>query len=416
MDGKPTCESCFDRPRRASSAQPPKAPVRREETGVLNVRRVTRMGGTRNGPMGATIAELTKKLGQRSVSTAPRMPFSSRSNSNTSLPKSASSQSSLDAPRSPAKDQYAFPIHVPTSPGKAPNMTRSGSLTGSPPKPRPLTAQFRDGLNLAAFKPSFGADADDERLSRRDSRSRSVSPVKRPAWKLAVSPPKARGILGSSTSHPDDSAPHSDANDNGSSTVRAETKVPGSPSLSPVVAASNRLSVADQDPGRPRTSSGFLRPLNSPFSAPKKADHRDVLQGEKGSGPGSRDSSEGSLASTLEPAEGTVRCAACHLLPFEQPGFPEMQEVVMVTLADQVHLHANCFRCSVCNQLIDGAKTFVRLQNDAAYPALGEGLAAYAHPHCSPTIQLTMTRSNCDGKDRRVTVRRATGRVSIQQA
>uniref|UniRef100_V5EAD1 LIM zinc-binding domain-containing protein n=1 Tax=Kalmanozyma brasiliensis (strain GHG001) TaxID=1365824 RepID=V5EAD1_KALBG len=73
----------------------------------------------------------------------------------------------------------------------------------------------------------------------------------------------------------------------------------------------------------------------------------------------------------------------------------------MVTLADQVHLHADCFRCSICHDLIDGTKTFVRLQDDLAHPALADGLPAYAHPRCSPTIQLKTVPAQVDNKARR---------------
>lgn len=346
MDGNPTCEECFDRPKRRPAFVEPSVATRangREEYGLPDVRRVTRVGATRTGPMGATIAELTKKLGQQSVSTqpSPRIPFSSRTSSDTSLPISGS-KDSVDG----GKSSYAFPIHVPTSPTK-PSMTRSGSITGSPPKPRPLTAQFRDGLNLAAFKPSFAAagDAeDDERMVRRDSRSRSVSPVKRPEWKKA-------------TAHSLDME-------------KKETvsKVPGSPSLTPMSAASSRLEISttSQDPDRRQTSSGFPRPLNPPFS--KVDEPTEPLQGEK------------AIESSLEPAEGTTRCAVCHLLPFE-PLSSTKDEVVMVTLGDNIHLHAACFRCSICSNVIDGSKFFARLQD-----------GGWAHPQCSPTIQLTVVQ------------------------
>lgn len=377
MDGKPSCEACFDRPaRRAPSAEPPSA---KEDVGVPDVRRLTRIGASRNGPMGATIAELTKKLGQQTVSASPRIPFSARSGSNTSLPTSSSSHSSLDAPRSPAKNQYSFPNHVPTSPGKPAAMTRSGSLTGSPPKPRPLTAQFRDGLNLAAFQPSFGGDGERERLDRRDSRSRSVSPVKRPQWKHSSH---------SSTSD----VPKSGLAKSVSPSLSLETdrtagaKVPGSPSLGPVPSVGVRLElpVAGGEPGRRRTSSGFPRPLNMPFS--KHSETAEPIQGEKTTPATERDALPDQ--GVLEPAEGTVRCAVCHLLPFERVGATD--EVVMVTLSDRVHLHAECFTCSVCHATIDGSKTFVRLQHGVA---AAEGLAAYAHPRCAPTIQLSVVQS-----------------------
>ncbi|KAJ9475878.1 hypothetical protein PHBOTO_005961 [Pseudozyma hubeiensis] len=280
------------------------------EQELPDVRRVTRAAATRTGAMGATIAELTRKLGQQSVS-------ATRSSSNTSLPKSASQGSAEVLPRSPSKSQYAFANHAPASPGK---MTRSGSLTGSgsPTKPRPLTAQFRDGLNLAAFQSSFAGvvDGEDERVRRRDSRSRSVSPVKRPDSK--------------------------------------------------------------EDAVSRRTLNGFPRPLNSPT----KESH-----GANPPSP-SKPSPPETTGTQLEPAQGATRCSACHLLPFEAPS--NSSEVVMVTLPNHVHLHASCFRCSICNDPIDGTKSFVRL--DSA-PSTVEGLSAYAHPRCSPTIQVSVQRS-----------------------
>ncbi|GAC94252.1 hypothetical protein PHSY_001823 [Pseudozyma hubeiensis SY62] len=305
MDGMPVCESCFDRPRGA------KVELSKGEVELPDVRRVTRAAATRTGAMGATIAELTKKLGQQSVS-------STRSSSSTSLPQSTSHGSVEVSPRSPSKSQYAFANNAPASPGK---MSRSGSLTGSgsPTKPRPLTAQFRDGLNLAAFQSSFagGVDGEDERVRRRDSRSRSVSPVKRPESK--------------------------------------------------------------EDAVSSRTVNGFPRPLNSPTKE---------LHASKSPSP-SKSAPPEPTQTQLEPAQGATRCSACHLLPFEAPS-NNSSEVVMVTLPDNVHLHASCFRCSICNDPIDGSKSFVRL--DSA-PSTVEGLSAYAHPRCSPTIQISLQRS-----------------------
>lgn len=350
MDGNPTCEACFGKPRHVTSAEPQssRAPQSsRDHVELPDVRRLSRTAASRNGPMGATISELTKKLGAQSISSpSTRAPFTRSSSSNTSMTTSSSSKNSLNAPGSPIKSHYAFPVHVATSPGKT-SMTRSGSITGSPPKPRPLTAPFRDGLNLAAFKPTFPADAGTP-IQRKDSRSRSSSPVKRPEWTAAE--------------------------------AKSASKVPGSPSLAPVASPAARLdSQMALEPGRQRTSSGFPRPLNSPFAEKKK--QTEPVQGEK--------------PSPLESVEGTVRCAVCHLLPFERTrqgeGRESEEEVVMVTLSENIHLHADCFRCSICHANIDGSKTFVRLQ-DTSHPPRGEGLAAYAHTHCSPTINLVQTQ------------------------
>lgn len=322
MDGKPTCEGCFDRPRRAPFAEP--APQRTEA--LPDVRRLRRTEN-RNGAMGATIAELTKKLGQQTVA-SPRM-AASRSGSNTSLlQSSSSSKSSLDAPVSPAAAQGVFGA------ANAVGMSRSGSLSGSPPKPRPLTAQFRDGLNLAAFQPSFGVDA--ERVHRRDSRSRSVSPVKRPDWRTTSSTSPAVGA---------------DAEKTG-------CKVPGTP-------AAPAASVG----------TGFPRPLNSL----RNVELTEPLEGEKHS-----------RVDALEPAEGSVRCAACGQLPLHHA----TDEVVMVTLPEEVHLHADCFRCAVCSDTIDGTKTFVRV--DEGYAPIAPGLKVYAHPHCSPTVQLRIVQRGAE--------------------
>ncbi|TKY87524.1 hypothetical protein EX895_003538 [Sporisorium graminicola] len=374
MDGKPTCEGCFDRPRRAPSAEPPARGKSPAEVGLPDVRRITRVGAARTGAMGATIEELTKKLGQQTASSSPRIPFSSRSSSNTSMPTTSSSKGSLEAPRSPAKGGYAFRNHVPTSPGKTSSMPRSGSFTGSPPKPRPLTAQFRDGMNLAAFKPSFGNEGEGERLYRTDSRSRSVSPVKRPEWTRSKQTTDVAlqtvGCRGPEAAQ-----------------VRGESKVPGSPSFAPVSAANNRIDMATaHDPDRRRTSSGFPLPLHSPFSTPKSTEPSEPLQGDKPTS-----AAETDLASHLEPAEGKARCAKCHLLPFERTNSSDGHEVVMVTLADDVHLHAECFRCSVCHELIDGSRTFVRLQGGGDAVQAG-GVGAYAHPQCSPAVQLAVVQ------------------------
>ncbi|KAI3488228.1 hypothetical protein L1887_47767 [Cichorium endivia] len=333
MDGRPTCEGCFDRPRRAPSAEPPTA--QRHTEALPDVRRLTRTAN-RNGAMGATIAELTKKLGQQTVA-SPR-PAASRSSSSTSLLHSSSSKSSVDAPVSPATAQSIF------GGANAVGMSRSGSLSGSPPKPRPLTAQFRDGLNLAAFQPSFGVDA--ERVHRRDSRSRSVSPVKRPSWRTVASTPPAGG---------------------------ADAEKPSCKVTSPALDSVPQTLSIGVESGR-TTTSGFPRPLNSPL-----AERSEPLQGEKPS-----------RGDALEPAEGSVRCAACGQLPLHRA----TEQVVMVTLPDEVHLHAECFRCAVCSDTIDGTKTFVRV--DEGYAPLAPGLKAYAHPHCSPTVQLRVVQRGAE--------------------
>ncbi|KAJ1570445.1 hypothetical protein NDA14_004176 [Ustilago hordei] len=342
IDGRPVCEACFDRPkpRRIPSPQPLSTAKSRQELGLPDVRRLTRVGGASGGAMGATIAELTKKLAQTSVSSSS---LTSRSASNTSLSRSGCSGNSLEA-----SAKTVFPQYMPTSPTK-PAMTSSASITASPPKPRPLTARFREGMDLAAFKPSFSGQSEPGMI-RRDSRSRSVSPSKPPPSCIASAKQTEKNEVSPSSS--------------------LEAKVPGSPSLTSSTRSNHNLGVVVDQLGRRRTSSRFPLPLNSPFS---KNEPTEPNQGEKSTD-----------QPVLEAVQGTVRCAACQLLPFEGSS---AEEVLMVTLADGVHLHAKCFKCSLCQSLIDGTKTFVRLQQDAR-----EGSSAYAHPHCSPAIQLVVPR------------------------
>ncbi|KAJ1020296.1 hypothetical protein NDA18_005893 [Ustilago nuda] len=344
IDGRPVCEACFDRPkpRRIPSPQPLSTAKSRQELGFPDVRRLTRVGGASGGAMGATIAELTKKLAQTSVSSSS---LNSRSASNTSLSRSRCSGNSLEA-----SAKTVSPRYMPTSPAK-PAMTSSASITASPPKPRPLTARFREGMDLAAFKPSFCGQSEPG-MVRRDSRSRSVSPSKPPPSCIASSKQTEKNEVSPSSS--------------------LEAKVPGSPSLTSSTRSIHNLGVVVDQLDRRRTSSRFPLPLNSHFS---KNEPTEPNEGEK-----SNDQP------VLEAVQGTVRCAACQLLPFEGSSAEE-EEMLMVTLADGVHLHAKCFKCSLCQSLIDGTKTFVRLQQDAR-----EGSSAYAHPHCSPAIQLVVPR------------------------
>lgn len=378
MDGNPTCEICFDRPNLSSAQQDLARKVAAVD--VPDVRRLTRVAASRNGAMGATIAELTKKLGQQSIS-SPR-PFSSRSSSNTSLTKLSSSHDSLNAlSQSPSKAQYAFPNHIPSSLGKT-GITQSASLAASPPKPRPLTAQFRDGLNLAAFKPSLaGNEAENKQVQTSDSRSRSASPVKRPEWKRDVSPMKRSKLQDQAASATNRLADQKSDHANKALTTQGASKDPGnSSSVASLEAA--------KDLDRDRTTNGFPRPLNSSSKRPEQ-NNQPLREENAPSGTG-KVAFEPSQASQLEPAEGTTRCAACGLLPFEPLNCSQTQEVVMVTLSDNIHLHADCFRCSICHEAIDGRKSFIRVQDQAttAAAALVEGLPAYAHPQCAPTVQL----------------------------
>ncbi|PWY97917.1 hypothetical protein BCV70DRAFT_194505 [Testicularia cyperi] len=381
MDGLPSCESCFGQPKKRFSVdagkthRPVEPDVRTDE-----IRRLTRVAGAGRGPMGATIAELSKKLGQTTVSSprlgSPRIGADSRTSSGTSIPFStSSSRSSVDGrPVSPNKGSFAFSGYSSASPPKN-GVARSGSITGSPPKPRPLTAQFNNGLNLAAFKPSFGDSGDDERLCRRDSRSRSVSPVKHAgsdevhARRVQVSGSSVSPLFGSGAGG------HNPA------------KVPGSPSVSAEITPPSESS-------RQRTQSGFPRPTSGVFSHPAQA-QTEPMQGDKHS----KDEHESGHG--LEPGEGVTRCVVCKLLPFERRGAGAGDEVVMVTLAGNVSLHAECFRCSVCQQPIDGAGRFTRLEPECGtYQPLADGLPAYAHPGCAPTIRLHVVRETAAASER----------------
>ena len=312
MDGRPCCETCFDKPfqpRRTS------VDVQRSSEQVPDIRRLNRPGGPGRAAMGATIAELSKRFGNE-CSTTSRPPLSP----------------ALSGNQSPTRSAYSFPDLLTRSPSKSgAGLSRSGSITGSPPKPRPLTAQFTDELNLAAFRTSFAGGAEtDSSLLRRDSRSRSVSPSKRPSPKLGV--------------------------------PATETfKVPGSPNMAPTTSTS---ATGPADPAR-RTASGFPRPMNTPFSKSRK----EPIQGDKLNN-----------EPEPEPEEADTRCAVCRRLALEG----SQGEVVMLTLSGGEHLHASCFTCAICRREIDGRSPFVRLDEGGGHAPLAEVLGAFAHPSCAP--------------------------------
>lgn len=153
MTGKPTCETCFDRPSSRGKGENKDAP-RSDPMQSPRGRRISpsnsaasMSGSASRSGMGATIAELSKKFGKP-------IPVQSKATEATS---SASPDRASSERVSPERLSHS----------------RSNSLSGST-RMRPLTAQFSGtGFNLAAFQPSSPV------LTRSDSRSRSVSPHKR---------------------------------------------------------------------------------------------------------------------------------------------------------------------------------------------------------------------------------------------
>lgn len=88
-----------------------------------------------------------------------------------------------------------------------------------------------------------------------------------------------------------------------------------------------------------------------------------------------------------------MKCAVCHLGPFEGPTADQhKEEALLVSLPmlldgsdHPVELHADCFKCAICNDTIDGQKSFVRLESS-------EDTLSFAHPACAPPV--TLSRSS----------------------
>ncbi|EPQ30397.1 uncharacterized protein PFL1_01923 [Pseudozyma flocculosa PF-1] len=394
MDGRPCCEGCFDRPKQArrpsfdaKAAERP-VPSASSRSHDADVRRLSRYGAAGKGAMGATIAELSKKFNRgcstsTAMPTSPTLPSSPTMASDIFRRGSTSTGSLADVARPPSRGTLPFPDLVSRSPTRgSTGMSRSGSITGSPPKPRPLTAQFTGDLNLAAFRTSFGPGSDPERghLSRSDSRSRSYSPTKRtPLGSGGVTP--ETGSRGRFDSFTRDGA--------GPSTTSA--KVPGSPNVRASSSLGGAAAAAPRSAefGRDRTASGFPRPLNTPFSKDKST--KEPLQGDKHSDEPDSEPTVEPTAADPPAADAEVRCVVCHRLPFESSatGSGPAHEVVMITLAGGQHLHADCFTCCVCAAKIDGSRTFTRLEGlDGQYRELAPGLEPFAHPHCAPSVRL----------------------------
>ncbi|KAN0064781.1 hypothetical protein ACQY0O_001838 [Thecaphora frezii] len=396
MDGKPCCEACFDKPRQSRhppvdtrpEAPRPSASYRSSDA---DVRRMSRYGAAGKGAMGATIAELSKKFNKGcSTTTSPTLPTSPTMASDIFRKSSTSASSMADPGRSQSRGTLPFPDLASRSPTRGSSgISRSGSITGSPPKPRPLTAQFTGDLNLAAFRTSFGPGTDSERghLSRSDSRSRSYSPHKR-APLASDTPSPGSGSGGATRGRFDSIGTYSV--ESSSPVQTASSKVPGSPNARASGSLSSASAPRPAEFGRDRTASGFPRPLNTPFS--KSKDQKEPLQGDKQSKETDLDSGGEPDARLLEP-DAEVRCVVCHKLPFEALAAGGSgggtQEVVMITLSGGHHMHADCFTCCVCSGKIDGSRTFTRLEGlDTQYPQLAPGLGPFAHPHCAPSVRL----------------------------
>lgn len=65
----------------------------------------------------------------------------------------------------------------------------------------------------------------------------------------------------------------------------------------------------------------------------------------------------------------------------------------MISLAGDITLHAECFRCAICEQQIDGTAPFTRLETESAKP-IGDLKAAFAHPRCSPLVRRHVVQTN----------------------
>lgn len=83
-----------------------------------------------------------------------------------------------------------------------------------------------------------------------------------------------------------------------------------------------------------------------------------------------------------------MHCAACGKGAFDGPSSSEttssqQREVRLVTLPTSHQLHADCFSCAVCHQVIDAAKSFVRMPSEDGDDNDGK-LPLWAHPSCAP--------------------------------
>ncbi|PWN26039.1 hypothetical protein BDZ90DRAFT_233634 [Jaminaea rosea] len=88
-----------------------------------------------------------------------------------------------------------------------------------------------------------------------------------------------------------------------------------------------------------------------------------------------------------------MQCASCGKGAFDGPSSSSssssspcgQREVSLITLPTSHQLHAECFTCAVCHQVIDAAKSFVRMPSTTLEGEQDDGkLPAWAHPSCAP--------------------------------
>ncbi|KDN44091.1 hypothetical protein K437DRAFT_257229 [Tilletiaria anomala UBC 951] len=188
MKSKPTCLECFDKPMKLASVQPASGthsltmpPSEGEmQSHELQGRKGLSGNAARKTKMAASIAELSRRFGKGSAVGAssgtglktkmapPSLVHSQPVGSGGGVTSSRSTNSFSGAASTPS------PVISPSS-SFGMGMGTSTGRPASPTKPKPLTAQFTGTrFNLAAFQSTRPGH-----LSRSDSRSRSLSPVKR---------------------------------------------------------------------------------------------------------------------------------------------------------------------------------------------------------------------------------------------
>ncbi|PWN47545.1 hypothetical protein IE53DRAFT_382044 [Violaceomyces palustris] len=410
MDGNPSCEDCFGKPpgyrkdkeQQALAAKMSPSSSRSsaiDRSQDYNARNVNRLSAASRSGMGATIAELSKRFDKGS-STSSQAPSSSALSPSLTGTRSGQTWSSIDAiNRSPSRTSFTLSPTLQRSHSRNNSLNRAPSITGSPPKPRPLTAHFTDGLNLAAFRPSSAAGADGSApfLTRSDSRSRSVSPVKRIPVDGPLLPSCSTGSSGRQNAT--------------AALLEFGGKVPGSPDKRNDFGAStlsgNSVRIPQNgDPSRERTASGYPRPLNAHFS--KSSESSEPRQGDKNSELNTELDRAPSSSSPRSEEEGSgdVVCAICLKSPFEAPSIRsgrEVDEVVMVTLQGGKQLHAECFKCDICHGRIDAGKSFVRLSEDPIVDRVSSNglsrIGRFCHPSCAPPVKLVTTTTRT-GEDK----------------
>ncbi|KAL9933678.1 hypothetical protein V8E36_007336 [Tilletia maclaganii] len=286
-----------------------------------------------NGQASGTVAELTKKFGSTvsissSNATTPRMNMNGFQTPTLGQGLFSASSSTTIGPLTPSLATTPTMEACPT-----PKLTRNNSITGSPPKPRPLTASFSTerGFNLSAFNAT--GRGDEGTLRRSDSRSRSVSPVKRNA----------------PLPHASADGPELDFRP-----VRSPTTVE--------LEASRAMTNAT------RGVNGRTSPAKSTSSSRHTSPERPTEVKEK----------------EADEQDDAMRCAVCGLGAFDGPN-QSSDDAVLVTLRQGVQLHAECLQCSICSGTIDPQRTFIRL-DDPGHAPLAPGLGAFAHPKCAPSV------------------------------